>query len=484
MMDNYIFGQWQKGAGAPFSSVNPATGVTVWQGNMASHEDTQYAFESAKSAAHAFANLDFTSRVNLVSAFAAIVETKKQILATIISEETGKPFWESLTEVASVINKIAISIQAYQTRTHESESTTPDATAYTRYKPHGVVAVLGAFNFPAHLSNGHIVPALLAGNTIIYKPSELTPKVAECIMSCWHEAGLPKGVINCIQGDATVAQSLLNLDIQGVYFTGSYNTGVKINQQFATRPHVILALEMGGNNPLVIDNIKDIEAAVYQCVISTVITAGQRCTCARRLIIPNSSIGDAFLSRYLEVVTHLKIGHYQQKPEPFMGPVIRASHAVSHLTQQSTLIDMGGINLKTMAHLEKNTGFLSVGVIDMTKALPFDDEIFAPLVQVYRYHDFNEAIQLANQTQYGLSAGLFSDDEHRYRQFYHEVNAGLINWNRPTTGAVGTLPFGGIGRSGNHRPSAYFASDYCAYPIASLEQPLLAMPATRLPGIS
>ena len=482
--NHYYGGHWTQGQGEIFVSKNPADGSIVWQGHSATTTEVALACEAAHLALPYWSSLDFETRADYMQHFAKEVETRRQELSYLIALETGKPLWEASTEVNAVIGKINLSIQAYQERNAEKQTSTAEANACLRYKPHGVVAVLGAFNFPAHLSNGHIVPALLAGNTVVYKPSELAPAVAQFIIQCWHESGLPKGVINCIQGKADCGKSLLSADIQGVYFTGSYRTGKQIHQHFGERPEVILALEMGGVNPLVIDEVKNIDAAVYHSLLSTMITAGQRCSCARRLYIPNNQFGERFLTHFVNSCKQLKVGRFTEQPEPFMGPVINSDHAKAHLKAQQELIEIGGKSLLTMSLLAENTGFLSPGIIDMTQIpkVP-DEEIFAPFVQVFRYDDFDEALSLANQTRYGLVAGLLSDSLAHYQHFYKTIRAGLINWNRPTTGAVSSLPFGGIGCSGNHRPSAYFAADYCSYPIASLEQPQLTTPAQLLPGI-
>ncbi|KTD08127.1 succinylglutamate-semialdehyde dehydrogenase [Legionella jamestowniensis] len=481
---HYIDGKWRQGEGELLQSRNPADGSIVWQGNHATAEEILMACEAAHLALPGWAALSVSARASYLQNFAKEVSAKQQELAYLIALETGKPLWETKTEVNSVIAKIDLSIKAYQERTNERDFSTADAQAYLRYKPHGVVAVLGAFNFPAHLSNGHIVPALLAGNTVIYKPSELAPAVAQFIIQCWHESGLPQGVINCVQGGITSSQALLTTDIQGVYFTGSYKAGRSIHQYFSGRPDIILALEMGGNNPLIIDTVNNMEAAVYHTLLSTMITAGQRCTCARRLFIPNTSHGDKFLSQLIQACRQLKVAPFTHKPEPFMGPVISHEHALHHLKAQEHLIELGGNPLLTMSLIKENTGFLSPGIIDMTgiKEAP-DEEMFAPISQIYRYETFDEALVMANHTRYGLSAGLLSDSKKNYQHFYHSIRAGLINWNRPTTGAASSLPFGGVGCSGNHRPSAYFAADYCAYPIASLEQAELIPPLQLLPGI-
>lgn len=481
---NYLNGAWEASSGTSFASLNPAHGTLLWQGSNATEQEIHTAWHSADQALHAWSALSFIERKQYTLQFAQQIEKNKDQLALLISLETGKPLWESYTEVTAVHSKINISIQAYEERTATQEKTTPEAHAYLRFKPQGVVAVLGAFNFPAHLSNGHIVPALLAGNTVIYKPSEQTPAVAEFIMQCWHESGLPAGVINCVQGNGHCGSILLSQDIQGVYFTGSYATGLRIHQQFNSRPEVLLALEMGGNNPLVLDEVTDINAAIYHTILSTFITSGQRCTCARRLIIPNSPLGDTFLERFLKASRLIKVSPFEQDPQPFMGPVISYEQALKHIQAQKKLMDSGGLSLLKMELLAEHTGLLSPGVMDMSAvSAPPDEELFAPLVQIYRYKHFDEAIQIANNTRYGLAAGLFSDKLEHYQQFYRSIRAGLINWNRPTTGAASTLPFGGVGLSGNHRPSAYFAADYCAYPIASMEQPNLTVPAQLAPGI-
>jgi len=482
---HYIDGKWVIGCGTQFSSRNVVDNTILWQGRSATEDEIDSAYHAANNACTTWACLDFEARAEYIMRFAKHVEEKRDAFIKLISLETGKPHWEASTEVNSVINKVAISIEAHHERLHAQSYTMADTVQAIRYKPHGVVAVLGPFNFPAHLSNGHIIPALLAGNTIIYKPSELTPAVAALIMQCWHKSNIPAGVINCIHGDAITAKALLDKNIQGVYFTGSYATGVQISTQLGNRPEVILALEMGGNNPLVIDDtLHDLDAAVYNTIISSFITAGQRCTCARRVIIPNNDLGNDFIQRLLIATKQLTVGMPLQRPEPFIGPVIGHSHALKHLAAQSALQAAGGIPLLPMTLLQAGSGLLSPGILDMTWVLnPPDEEIFAPLIQIYRYTDFDEAIMLANQTRYGLVAGLFSAEEKRYQQFYRKVRAGLINWNKPTTGAVSTLPFGGVGISGNHRPSGYFAADYCAYPIASLEQPALSAPTQNIPGI-
>lgn len=484
LASHYINGRWIEGQGPRFQSINPATLEPLWQGHKASREEAQSAIKAAKDATAGWARASLNERINVLRVFSETLTTNQDELTRLISNESGKPLWEAKTEAQAVIAKINISIRAYEERTQDTWIEEPQSKTGVTYKPHGVMVVLGPFNFPAHLSNGHIVPALLAGNTIVYKPSELTPGVAAFITECWNKSGLPAGVFNLVQGDAECAEWLLEEDIQGVLFTGSYRAGLQIHQRFSSRPEVILALEMGGNNPLIIDHLNDIPAAVYQTILSSFITAGQRCSCARRVFIPNDAFGENFLEALQAATRSLVIGAPEDSPEPFLGPVIRPLHAEAHLRAQHQLIQQGARPIQPMTSLRPKFPFLTPGIIDMTEVLsPPDEEIFAPLIQLYRYEHFEEAISGANATRYGLTAGLLSDNREHYDIFYANIRAGLLYWNRATTGASSQLPFGGLGQSGNHRPSAFFAADYCAYPIANMTQSTVTRPATLLPGI-
>lgn len=354
-----------------------------------------------------------------------------------------------------------------------------------RHRPHGVVAVFGPFNFPGHLPNGHIVPALLAGNTVVFKPSELTPLVAQKTVACWQAAGLPPGVINLIQGGRETGSSLAaHPAIDGLFFTGSPATGKALHRQFAGQPGKILALEMGGNNPLVVYGVSDLEAAAYHTIQSAFLSAGQRCTCARRLIVPEGAEGDRYIERLCQMMGTLRIGPYTDCPEPFMGPMINNQAAERLLDTQASLVAKGGKALVPMRRLKEGLPFLSPGLMEVTAVIERPDvEAFGPLLQLIRCEDFSAAIEEANRTAYGLSAGLFSDYAELFDTFYRQIRAGIVNWNRPLTGASSAAPFGGVGDSGNHRPSAYYAADYCAYPVASLEADQLTLPATLSPGI-
>jgi succinylglutamic semialdehyde dehydrogenase len=482
----FINGVWLAGEGLAFSSTDPAKNRTIWQGQAASEQQVDLAFQAARAAFEPWADLSFAQRADVVRAFGQQLNEHKEALAFCIAEETGKPLWETRTEVAAMIGKVDISIRAYQERTGEKEQSMPQGRSMLRHKPHGVVAVFGPYNFPGHLPNGHIIPALLAGNTLVFKPSELTPKVAEATVKLWQAAGLPAGVLNLLQGEVATGKAIAaHPELDGLFFTGSSRTGHFLHQQFAGRPDKILALEMGGNNPLIVAEVSNIDATVHDIIQSAFISSGQRCTCARRLYLPKGAAGDAILTRLLEVTANIKVGRYDDATQPFIGSMISNKAALGMLAVQQQLVALGGNVLLPLQLLAEGTGLLTPGIIECSAArdLP-DEEHFGPLLKVFRYEDFDAAIVAANQTSFGLSAGLLSDNEALYQRFFRRIRAGIVNWNRPVTGASSAAPFGGIGGSGNHRASAYYAADYCAYPVASVELAQSELPAQLSPGLA
>ena len=469
-----------------FESRDPATGEVLWSGAAATAQDVDRAFAAARRAAESWSGTSFAEREAVARRFGQELERGKDAMAEIIARETGKPLWDTRGEVASMLNKIDISVRAFQARTGVSETPSPTGTHALRHKPHGVVAVFGPYNFPGHLPNGHIVPALLAGNAVVFKPSELTPRVAEDYVRLWQRAGLPQGVLNLLQGERATGEAIAaHPELDGLFFTGSARVGRLLHQQFADRPDKILALEMGGNNPLVVGTVADTRAAVHEIVQSAFLSSGQRCTCARRLFVPRGAAGDALVQALAATIGKIRVGAWNDDPAPFMGPLISAAAVDAVLAAQQGLRALGATPVVEARRLERGAAFLSPGLVDVTPvaALP-DEEYFGPLLSLIRTDSLDDAIRQANRTRYGLSAGLLSDRREDYELFYRKIRAGIVNWNRQTTGASSAAPFGGIGASGNHRPSAYYAADYCAYPVASVESPKLQLPEKLAPGLT
>lgn len=489
-LSNYINGEWLAGSGAELVTIDPSTGRQTWTSNESTEEDVARAAQAARDAFEDWALTSLDERIAICTRFRDLLKEHTEVLAATIAEEVGKPLWEARTEVATMANKIDISVQSYGARTGESNTKVADGNAVLRHRPHGVFAVYGPYNFPGHLPNGHIVPALIAGNTVVFKPSEYAPRTAIKTVQLWEQAGLPKGVLNLVNGGRNTGIALgANPLIDGVLFTGSSQTGAALHKQFGGQPGKMLALEMGGNNPLVVwdlsDNAKDIDAAVHHAVMSAFISAGQRCTCARRLVVQDNEQGQAFINRLVEVASKLQVGPSNADPQPFMGPVVSAAVAARLVQAQAEMEQKGGKVLLQMRQLDPNAGFVTAGIVDVTDAqgIP-DEEWFGPLLQVIRVKDFDTALKVANATEFGLAAALLSPSEELWKRFAVRARAGIVNWNRPTTGAASSAPFGGVGKSGNHRPSAYYAADYCAYPVASIETSELEMPAKLSPGLS
>ena len=454
--------------GAELISFEPATGAELWRGRAG---DVDAEVARARASWAEWASKPVTYRIETLRRFANTVRSHHEKFTDLLARETGKPLWEARTEVDSVINKVDISVSAYSERTGQRRLDAPMNTRMAlRHKPHGVLAVLGPYNFPAHLPNGHIVPALLAGNAVIFKPSEKTPATGEFLVRCFHEAGVPEGCIRLLLGGPEEGKALSSHpDIDGLLFTGSARTGIALNRQFADQPEKILALEMGGNNPIVVWKTPDIQAAAVLIVQSAFTTAGQRCTAGRRLIV-DKQLYEPLMGELETLIRRIIVDEPHADPQPFMGPVIDSDTADMLTESFLALSTRGGRPLMHMGRPKGDLPFVTPGVIDMTEASEKPDiELFGPILQVQRAETFEDAIAEANNTRYGLSASLISQDPKLFEQFWANIRAGIVNWNRPTNGASSAAPFGGIGWSGNHRPSALYAADYCAYPVVSNE---------------
>ncbi|MGB3469846.1 MAG: succinylglutamate-semialdehyde dehydrogenase [Erythrobacter sp.] len=453
-------------------SYEPATGEELWRGAVS---DVDAAVSRARKAWPSWAAQALGSRIETTRRFANEVRKRADEMTHLIAREAGKPLWEARTEVDAVINKVDISVSAYAERTGKKKlDSALQGTAAVRHKPHGVMAVLGPYNFPAHLPNGHIIPALIAGNAILFKPSEKTPAVGEMLLECLHAAGLPENVAQLVVGGPDEGKALVaHPGVDGVLFTGSAQAGIAINRKLAANPGKLVALEMGGNNPMVVIDTPKLTDAAALIVQSAFTTAGQRCTAARRLIVVES-IYDDLMNKLVPLTRKLIVGDPLGDPQPFMGPVIDNLTAERLNDSFVALVTAGGKALSPMRRTDPEKPFLTPGLIDTTAIAERPDiELFGPILQVIRVPDLDAGITEANNTRFGLSASLIGGSPDDYGRFWANIRAGIINWNRPTNGASSSAPFGGIGLSGNHRPAAFYAADYCAYPVASteMEQP-------------
>ena len=456
------------GTSNTITSFEPATGNEVWRGPIGDVDET---VARSRAAQRNWAAQPLARRIELLRRFANEVRKQIEPFAELIAREAGKPLWEARTEVEAVIGKVEISVTAYAERTGQKKlNSALQGTAAVRHKPHGVMAVLGPYNFPAHLPNGHIVPALIAGNSVVFKPSEKTPAVGIFLVSCFHAAGIDEDVVQVLIGGPEEGQALVaHPMVDGVLFTGSARAGIAINRKLATDPGKILALEMGGNNPVCVIDTPKLDDAAITIVQSAFTSAGQRCTAARRLVVLDH-LYDDIIAKVKALAERLIVDEPFAEPQPFMGPVIDNDTADLLCESFVALMSRGGTPIMHMKRRDAEKPFLSPAMLDVTDMAERPDvELFGPLLQVVRVRDLDAVIAEANNTRYGLSASLIGGKPEEFARFYNEVRAGIINWNRPTNGASSAAPFGGLGLSGNHRPAAFYAADYCAYPVASTE---------------
>jgi succinylglutamic semialdehyde dehydrogenase len=449
----------------------------------------EMACDAAKKAYLGWAKLKAEDRFNYLNVLKEVFISHEAQMAECISRDTGKPLWEALTEAKALSQKIDITLKYSMDLMKEVYITDalPGVEGVIRYKSRGVMAVLGPFNFPAHLPNGHIIPALAMGNTVVFKPSEQTPAVGQLMAELFAKVKLPKGVLNVVQGNGEAGRRLsVNENVNGILFTGSYDVGLKIKQETLTHYWKIHALEMGGKNATVVWEDADLDKAVYETLIGAFLTAGQRCSCTSRVIL-HEKIANEFTDRFYEAAKKLSIGHWSENV--FMGPLINGGSVEKYLRFQEIAKRENCESLMRGKALDlKPKGYYVTPSINLVNSYKPDSiylksEIFGPNVAIMQTKDFDETMNIVNSTGYGLVLALFSKNRSLYEEAVFKANVGLLNWNRTTNGASSKLPFGGTGKSGNDRPSAHFAVQYCSVPMANLEDPTVFDPSKVMPGM-
>jgi succinylglutamic semialdehyde dehydrogenase len=447
------------------------------------------ACEAAKKAFKSWSHLNLDERKRYLLRLKEVYTAQSENMAKVIARETGKPLWESKTEVAAMINKIDITLNdsLKLIEEHKVPNALPGVDGYIRYKPRGVMAVIGPFNFPGHLPNGHIVPALITGNTVIFKPSEKTPGIAQLMAQCFQEAGFPAGVFNVVHGLGETGKRVCSSEyVDGILFTGSYDVGLRIKQETLTHHNKILALEMGGKNATIVWEDAQIEKAIYENLVGSFLTAGQRCSGTSRIIL-HKKIAERFISNFYEAAKKIKIGHWNDNP--FMGPLISADAVEKFVRFQEIAKREGADSLMRGKALDSDhQGYYVTPSINIVKAYDPKSvyqktEIFGPNVAIYTVDDFEQALEINNSTGFGLVLSVFSENKSLYEKALMDAQVGIVNWNRSTNGASSKLPFGGMGKSGNDRASAHFAVYYCTVPVSSLEDTTAFDRSKLFPGI-
>ena len=477
-LGDYIYGTFvlSKESSGEIKSVNPGNlGDTVGVFRCFNN----HVYEAVEAAGRAFSGwsaLSLSERASYFKKFSSELEAHLEDLSRLISRETGKPLWEARHEVKAMISKIDFTCGKGLNLIADSRvpDAQPDIPGLLRFKPKGVMAVIGPFNFPAHLPHGHYVPALLTGNTVIFKPSEKTPAVGQMIAEIIHRSGFPPGVFNMIQGEREIGKRLCLANVDAVLFTGSYEVGLKIKRDTVSHFWKTVVLEMGGKNAAIILEDADLEKALYENMLGAFLTSGQRCSATSRIII-TSGIAPRFIEQFHELAKNLRIGYAFDENPPFMGPLINEEARDNYLRFQGIAQREGGETIMRGKALElKPSGYYVTPSIYLMKPkskhqVYLGTEIFGPSVGIIVVENLDEAIEEANKTDYGLATSVFTRDRSAYEAVFHRTKTGIVNYNRATAGASSKLPFGGQGKSGNQCPTALFAPYYCTYPVASLE---------------
>lgn len=491
-LGDYIDGKFVKTerADGEFKSVSPGDLKDVISHLEYRHDHISRATKAARAAFPKWARMPAEERFKILRKLKDVYTAHITQLAELIARETGKPLWDSTGEAKAMIAKIDVTIDHSLRLVKEERfaNVLPGVEGVITHQARGVMAVLGPFNFPGHLPNGHIIPALATGNTVVFKPSELTPMVGQFMAQLFEKAEFPKGVFNLVQGEGETGKRLVaDEDVDGVLFTGSYETGLKIKQKTVEQYWKLLALEMGGKNATIVWDDADMNKAIYETTIGAFMSSGQRCSCTSRIIL-HDSIADKFIDKFYETAKKLTIGHW--KENPFMGPLINATAVEKYVRFQEIASREGAERLMRGKALDLgHKGYYvtpSICLVDRYRedSVYQKSEIFGPNVAIYRTSDFDEALKINSSTGFGLVTSVFTKKRELYEEALYRARSGLVNWNRTTNGASSKLPFGGLGKSGNDRPAADFAVQYCTVPVASLEDPTPFDAATTLPGLS
>ena len=435
----------------------------------------------ARAAFPAWRDAGFAARAAVLRRFAALASERAEELARLIAREVGKALWDARAEAALIAAKVDATLGPGLERVRTLEAG-PGVRA--TYHPRGVLAVLGPFNFPAHLPNGHIVPALATGNSVVFKPSDLAPAVGEWLWRTFRDAGLPRGVLELVQGRAETGRALaLHPEVDGVLFTGSYAVGRALQEATLDQPGKLLALELGGKNGMIVWQDADLSLAVAEAALSIAATTGQRCTSLSRIFVARARI-EEFTDRLAKGLGGLVIGP-PLEAGVFMGPLVSraAFERVMRWRAQATAAGGERIFRGETNRLAPYIAPSLVRFASLEQAHPYQrEEIFGPEAALYAVDDLDQAIAAVNDSDYGLAASVLSADLAVYEHCVGRIRTGVLNWNRGTIGASSRLPFGGGKRSGNDRPAAITSTLYCTTPQAHLEHAGGLDPKTLPPG--
>lgn len=449
---NFIDGEWQSAlSGDVLEDRNPANPSEVLAIVQSSGlDDVKLAAEAAARAFPAWSGTSQVKRAEILLRAAALIEERADDIARAMTTEEGKTFREARGETlrgASIFRFFAG--EGFQPTGDTYPSANPHTFLYTTRVPLGVVAVISPWNFPVAIPCWKIAPALVYGNTVVFKPAELTPLTAIKIVECLEAAGLPRGVLNLVTGKGSrIGDAIVNApQVCGVTFTGSNTVGRHVYHQAVDR-HIKAQLELGGKNPAVVLDDADLDNAVTQVLNGAFLSTGQKCTATSRAIVMRS-VKDDFTQRLLARLSTLKVGDGLES-ETFMGPCVSASQ-LQTVQEYLEIGQQEGATLLTGGHALAGAAyrdgyFVAPTVFDRVSPTMriAQEEIFGPVLALLTVETVEEAFALANDVDYGLSASVFTRDLSRAFRFISGVQAGIIHINAETAGAEPQVPFGGM----------------------------------------
>ena len=450
--------------------------LILWEAGVY-YQHVDAVIESAQKGFDFWRKLSFEDRIQYLKKYQEVVRARKDEIAMALALEVGKPLWEAKTEAAALDSKVSVTITDSYERIKQKTITNVmhNIDGHVVSKPLGPCFVIGPFNFPCHLANGQILSALLAGNSVIFKPSEKTIYSAQLMIECFHEAGFPEGVVNFINGTGHTASKITaDKRIRGIFFTGSRGVGLKILENTHKDLNKLVALELGGKNSTILHHDTNISHALPELLRACFLTTGQRCT-STSMILVHRKIEQEFIQKFKEVTERIRVGHPVKDQDPFMGSLIdeqaeklyfdfcnfgKQEGAEEIVAPRKLDVGYEGYYVSPSIHYAKKPNLEGKFI---------QEEIFGPNCFFVPYDDIEDAIRIANSTNYGLAASVFTRDPEIYKLCLRDIDSGLLNLNRSTVGATARLPFGGVKNSGNYRPAAVSMIDHCVSTVASLE---------------
>lgn len=470
---DYFGGRWHAPTGETFSSHDPSLDDHVVLTSAFDPARAGEACASAAEASEAWAARSLDERLEVLARFREAIAARADGLAEAISLEMGKVRGEARAEVSALVSRFAL-VEA-QVRAELLGGSLPGrASEILRYRPHGVVGILGPFNFPLHLCHAHAVPALLLGNTVVIKPSEVTPLAGQRYAEAAEAAGFPAGVFNLVQGAGPVGAAIVeNSHVGGLAFTGSWATGKRIAAAALERPGLLLALEMGGKNMCVIREDAEIRQAVHEVIKSAYLSTGQRCTCADRVLV-HASRAAALVEGLREVLAGLSFGP-PDDPASFAGPMATRAAKEAYL-QKIAAAREAGAELVHGAPGDRPGALVDPSLHRLASGSQViagytDEELFGPDLCISTFEDDAEAIAILNASPYGLAQSVFTQDRDVFARYEAELSTGILNRNRSTNQASPRLPFGGVKQSGNFRPAGAWTGRNMVYALAEIHEP-------------